>query len=61
MTKPKPPGYWTKKTIKKEIKDFKTFKQWIQESKRSYVAATRLKLLSDKDLTGHLIKVEGMP
>ena len=48
MTKPKPPGYWTKKTIKKEIKDFKTFKQWIQESKRSYVAATRLKLLSDK-------------
>ena len=61
MTKPKPPGYWTKKTIKKEIKDFKTFKQWIQESKRSYVAATRLKLLSDKDLTGHLIKVEGKP
>ena len=56
-----PAGYWTKETIKDVIKHFKTFKQWMEESKKSYAAATRLKLLNDNDVTGHLIKVEGKP
>ena len=56
-----PPGFWTKETIKEAIKDIKSFKQWIEEDKKSYAAATRLKLLDDKDVTGHLIKVEGKP
>lgn len=56
-----PAGYWTKETIKNAIIGFETFKQWIEEDKKSYAAATRLKLLDDKDITGHLIKVEGRP
>ena len=56
-----PTGYWTKKTIKKANKDFKTFKQWYEEDLRSYAAAQKLKLLEDKDVVGHLIKVQGRP
>ncbi len=56
-----PVGYWTKDTIKDAIKDFVSFKQWIEEDKKSYAAATRLKLLNDNEVTGHLVKVEGKP
>jgi predicted GIY-YIG superfamily endonuclease len=54
-------GHWTKKTVKEAIKDFETFKQWQEKDKKSYAAATRLKLLNNEDVVGHLIKVKGQP
>ena len=53
--------YYDSEKIKYAIKDFKSFKQWLEEDKKTYAAAQRRGLLDDKNITGHLIKAEGKP
>lgn len=53
--------YYDADKIKEAIKDFTSFKQWLEEDKKTYAAAQRRGLLDDKSITGHLIKTEGKP
>jgi len=48
---------WTRETLKETAKNFKTAKEWNEKDNTSYQAAARLKLLGDKYITGHLIKL----
>ena len=53
--------YYDADKIKESIRDFSSFKQWLEKDKKTYAAAQRRGLLNDKSITGHLTKVEGKP
>lgn len=54
-------NFYSTDNIKKTVKNFTSFKQWLEEDKKSYAAAQRRGLLDDKNITGHLVKTKGKP
>jgi len=55
----RPKNFWNKETIIEAVRKFKSFEEWIKKDKsQSYSAATKHRLLSDPEVTGHLIKQE---
>jgi len=52
-------NYYSKENLTKIAKKFKTVKEWNEKDTKSLAAAYHRKLLNDKKVTGHLLRIKG--